>query len=87
MEIDNSETEAVSKPDEEDKTHPPKPGSSECRRASSTSSHRDELIADEEETRATAEALESHYNELRILTSHLPGKTSISGVLVSWKTS
>ena len=59
VEIDNSETEAVSKLDEEGTAHGPKMGSSERRRASSTSSHQDELMADEEETRATAEALES----------------------------
>ena len=62
MEIDNSEVEAASKPDEENTAHRTQTDSSgllKSRCASSISSHRDELIANEEETRAAAEALES----------------------------
>ena len=62
MEIDNSKTEAASKPDGEDTAHQTQSDSSrppECTRALSTSIHRDEPIASEEETRAAAKALES----------------------------
>ena len=59
MEIDNSEPEAASKPDEEDTAHRTQPDSSKCKRVSSTSSYQDELMASEEETRVAEEALES----------------------------
>ena len=62
VEIDNSETKATLKPDEENTAHQTQRDSSglfKRRHASSTPSHQDELIAGEEETRAAAEALES----------------------------
>ena len=79
VEIDNSEMEAALKPDGEDTAHQTQPDSSrppKCRQASSTSSHQDELIADEEETRAATEALES-LQWADDPTGHLLGKMSI----------
>ena len=62
VEINNSKTEAAPKPDEENTAHQTQLDTSRSfkpRHASSTTSHWDELIASEEETRAAAEALES----------------------------
>ena len=65
MEIDEIETETASKPDGEDAAHQTQEDSSrslKSRHASSTSSHRNELMVSEEETRAAVEALESLQN-------------------------
>ena len=61
MEIDGTKTETASKPGGEDADHQTQEDPSRSlkpRHASSTSSHQDELMVGEEETRAVAEALE-----------------------------